>query len=44
MTANFKDLARIGIALSAERDINKLLEMVVDGEEGAEAVTQNLTN
>ena len=30
MTANFKDLARIGIALSAERDINKLLEMIVD--------------
>ena len=30
MTVSLKDLAQIGIALSSERDINKLLEMIVD--------------
>jgi HD-GYP domain-containing protein (c-di-GMP phosphodiesterase class II) len=30
MTAEFRDLAQIGIALSAEQDIDKLLEMIID--------------
>ncbi|MDA2934716.1 HD domain-containing protein, partial [Acidobacteria bacterium AH-259-D05] len=36
-TVRLKDLAQIGIALSAEKDLNKLLEMIVDE-------SRNLTN